>query len=124
MATKTKKRNIVKEAFNKLEGQTGRVASGIKANQGAEIFTKDRSKPEPEQLTPFDQIKKRVYIDLLLKWISPTKLSAKSTPEQDKGMLVKKMEKQTLPDLSRFFELELPVEIQVQIQNKYRDLSP
>ncbi len=86
----------------------------------------DHRKPDdpPEELTPFEQMEKRVYVNLLGRWITPNKLGPESTDQQDRMSFTKKIEGQTLAFLRRFFEEDVPDEVIASVQTKYKDLSP
>jgi len=117
-------REVVKEAFNSLEGRTNMVVNGVKSADGGEVFMRDDTPRPDEVLSELETGKKEAYLELLLNWIIPVKAGVKTTVEQDRASFAGKMNKQRLPELKRFFEIEIPQEVKDAIQRKYKDISP
>ena len=98
--------------------------------------------PEEEVLSPAEAERKRIIFELLMKWVVPNELSAKSTPRIDKRSLASKLNKTTLARLLGFLppwfkdvptkkltayldgEEELSDADHAYIQDQYKDISP
>ena len=100
----------------------GEVVSGVVGGASAPLYVKDDDKLA--EISPEEKIEARVLRNLLLKWIDPPRLSEKSKPDQDKQMFSRKVNAQSLADLKRFFEVELPEELMFALRRKYQDISP
>jgi len=107
----------VKKIFDGTK--SGVVVSGVVGTPDAPLYVKG----EPE-LTPEEEIEVRVLRALLLKWIDPPKLSERSKPEDDRRMVNRKVQGQSLQEIRRFFELELTDDVVYALRRKYNDISP
>jgi hypothetical protein len=126
IAKKTKKTGastVVKEAFDSLEGQKNAMAQGIVAVSG-EVFTKDDTPPEPENLTEFQRGQKQVYLDLLRRLVIPPKSAHKPNPERDLASFELKLSKQQLDRLQQFFEIDVNDIVSDEVQRRFKDISP
>jgi len=113
----------VKEAFDKLGGQVGIEVSGAVA-PGGEVFTRETAPAPAPVLTLEEQHEKQTLIKVLQKWLVPAQTSTKTDPEKDRVSFNAKLNGQTLDDLWRFFDIDIPAEVKVLMQSKYRDISP
>jgi len=113
----------VKEAFDKLGGQVGIEVSGAVA-PGGEVFTRETAPAPAPVLTLEEQHEKQTLIKVLQKWLVPAQTSTKADPEKDRISFNAKLNGQTLDDLWRFFDIDIPAEVKVLMQSKYRDISP
>ena len=113
----------VKEAFDKLGGQVGIEVSGAVA-PGGEVFTRETAPAPAPVLTLEEQHEKQTLIKVLQKWLVPAQTSTKTDPEKDRMSFNAKLNGQTLDDLWRFFDIDIPAEVKVLMQSKYRDISP
>ena len=113
----------VKEAFDKLGGQVGIEVSGAVA-PGGEVFTRETAPAPAPVLTLEEQHEKQTLIKVLQKWLVPAQTSTKTDPEKDRVSFNAKLNGQTLDDLWRFFNIDIPAEVKVLMQSKYRDISP
>ena len=120
---KTVSQAAVKEAFDKLGGQVGIEVSGAVA-PGGEVFTRETAPAPAPVLTLEEQHEKQTLIKVLQKWLVPAQTSTKTDPEKDKVSFNAKLNGQTLDDLWRFFDIDIPAEVKVLMQSKYRDISP
>lgn len=117
------KQRTVKEAFDSLQGQTNTPISGVVARDG-EPFTKELTPEPPPVLTLEQQHEKQTLIKVLDKWLVPAQTTTKIDPERDHASLMAKLRAQTLDDLWKFFDVEIPAEVKEYMQSKYRDISP
>ena len=113
----------VKEAFDKLGGQVGIEVSGAVA-PGGEVFTRETAPAPAPVLTLEEQHEKQTLIKVLQKWLVPAQTSTKTDPEKDRMSFNAKLNGQMLDDLWRFFDIDIPAEVKVLMQSKYRDISP
>jgi len=79
---------------------------------------------EPQPPTPEEEVEKTILSNILIKWVAPPKLAKKSMPDQDMKSFIRKVRAQKVEDLRRFFEIELPPEVQAAIEKRWKDISP
>lgn len=113
------KKSDLKKIFD--ETKSGKISAGVVGSPEAPLYVKDEEKPV---MTPEEEVEARVLRNLLLRWIDPPKLSEKSKPEDDKRMLSRKVQGQSLQDLRRFFDIDLPDDAVYALRRKYQDISP
>lgn len=117
-----------KQMVDNLKGMTpGKPVLGVIGNKNLE------PEPEPvgEQLTEKEKAHKRELIAFLLKYLDPPEMGTKFKPEQTRLILRKKVEKQTLGELRRFWsgkipssDDDIPDDKKEEMRRKWTDLSP
>ena len=90
---------------------------------------KVKSELEKEQLSAKEKVEKRELKNFLLKYITPSEINSKAKPEQNLAVLARKLDRQTLGELKRFWEGEIPSEeitddVREQLQRTWDDISP
>lgn len=118
-ASPTHERKEMAKVFSRVRKQGDVVSGDI---DGA--VAPPRVVPESEQLTPEETIEKKLLVELLLKWVPPAKISKTSQPEDDWKLFSRKVSGQTLMELRRFFDVDMPEIAVYAIRNKWKDLSP
>lgn len=83
-----------------------------------------------EELTDEEKKQKKELQQFLLKYVEPPQMGSKFKPEQEKLVLRRKIERQTLGELRRFWGKKVltadPVDEEIieEINRKWRDISP
>ena len=96
---------------------------------GADIRAEELD-PTKEELTAEEKKRKKELQQFLLSVIEPPEMGSKFKPEQEKLVLRRKIENQTMGELRRFWGKKIlpkePIdeEIREEINRKWRDISP
>ncbi len=116
-----------KQMVDNLKGLTpGKPVLGVIGDKSLE----PEPEPEGEQLTDKEKERKRELIVFLLKYLDPPEMGTKFKPEQTRLILRKKVEKQTLRELRRFWSGKIPSDENItdedkdKLRRKWTDLSP